>query len=109
MAVTDYTFFLKKGEENATPSASLAEAAGFSDIRALQADIARSRAAGQIICSSSRGGYFLPASKEEIETFIRSMEARAKNTLLAIRSARQAIREIEGQLSLKDLETEIKS
>lgn len=101
--VTDYGVLLRRGKENATSSVELAAAAGFSDIRTLQEDIAKSRAAGQVICSSTTGGYFLPADRAEIEEFIHALEARAKNTLLALRSARQAIRHIEGQLSIDDI------
>ena len=93
----------KRGKENAVSSAALAEAVGFRDIRSLQADIAKSRAEGQVICSSTTGGYYLPADRAEIEAFIHSLEARAKNTFGAIRSAREAVRHIEGQLSLEDI------
>lgn len=60
--VVDY---LKKGRENAIPSKVLAEACGYSSTRELQAEIARERAAGEVILSttSNGGGYFLPAQK----------------------------------------------
>ena len=102
--MTDYTLFLRKGKENAIPAADLARALGFSSIRRLQQDIAKSRAAGQIICSSTTGGYYLPADHEEIEAFVHSLESRAKKTFMALRSAREALREPEGQLSLEDIE-----
>ena len=100
---TDYSQYLKRGKENATSAAALAAAVGFPDTRSLQEDIAKSRAAGQVICSSTTGGYFLPADRTEIEEFIHSLEARAKNTLLALRSAREAVRHIDGQLSIDDI------
>ena len=102
MAITDYSLHLSTGKENATPSAKLAKELGFSDTRSLQADIARSRAAGQVICSSTQGGYYLPADREEVMKFIHSLEARAKNTLLALRSARQEVKRLTGQMSLDD-------
>ena len=93
MGTTDYSLYLKRGKENAMPTRTLADAAGFHDIRSLRADIAKSRAAGQVICSSTTGGYYLPADHGEIREYIRSMESRARSVLLAIRSAKQAITE----------------
>lgn len=101
--VTDYGQYLKRGEENAIPSQELATAAGFSNIRKLREDIARSREAGQIIISSTQGGYYLPADKADIIGFIESMESRAKKIMLAIRSAKKAVNDIDGQIHIEDL------
>lgn len=97
---TDYSQILKTGKENATPAADLAQMLGFSNTRALQADIAKSRQEGQVIISSTSGGYYLPANLEEVAAFVRSLEARAKHTFLAIRSARQALEDLPGQMDL---------
>lgn len=111
---TDYSIYLSRGIDNAVPAEELAKALSFKDTRALRADISRSREAGQVICSSAKG-YYLPESREEIERFIKWMEARAKHTFIAIRSARNAIKQAERvdhleetgiQLNLNDLEGE---
>ena len=99
----DYTKYLKHGKKNAVPAAVLAKKAGFANVRKLQEDIAESRAAGQVICSATGGGYYLPKDREEIAEFIRTLESRAKNTFAALKFARKALEEIEGQEKI-DLE-----
>ena len=97
---TDYSQILRTGKENAIPSQELAQMLGFSDTRALRADIAKSRQEGQVIISSTSGGYYLPANLKEVADFVRSLEARAKNTFAAIQSARQALEALPGQLEM---------
>lgn len=99
---TDYVRILPKGKQNAMSTADLVALMNFKDIRSLRADIARSRAEGQIICSSTKGGYYLPATREELKEFTRSMENRAKEIFIALKSARKALREIEGQMEMKE-------
>ena len=53
--VTDYEKILPVGKQNAVSTAELAVIMGFGDSRSLQADIAKSRDAGQIILSSTSG------------------------------------------------------
>ncbi len=98
--MTDYTKILPKGKENAVRSKDLALRLGFRNVRDLQHDIAESRAAGQIICSSSKGGYYLPETREELQEFINTMERRAKGIFLSLHSARKAMDELEGQMRL---------
>ena len=101
--MNDYTKILGIGKENSISSRKLAVIMGFDSIRTLQADIAKSRDAGQVILSSSAGGYYLPANDEEIEEFIAVLRARAINTLRAIKSAKGLLNETKGQISLDDL------
>lgn len=103
-AVTDYTKILPKGSRNAISSADLTLIMGFESTRALQSDISKSRNAGQVILSSTQGGYYLPANKEEIEEFIKVLQARAINTFRALRSARETLKHDDNQLELEDLE-----
>ena len=100
---TDYTKILPRGKKRAMPANELARRLRFKSVRALQSDIANSRAEGQIICSSSKGGYYIPESREEIQAFINTMESRAKGILLSLRSARAALAEVERQLSQPDI------
>lgn len=102
--MTDYTKILSKGKKNSISSRELAVIMGFDNVRSLQADIAKSREAGQIILSSTAGGYFLPGSDEEIEEFIGVLVARAANTFKALKSAREYLNKTKGQMSFDDLE-----
>ena len=82
--------FLREGKENAIPSQRLADLVGCKSIRELQQVIAEERAAGAVILSTAEngGGYFLPTNEVEVKEFIRTLESRGKNTLLALKSAR---------------------
>lgn len=97
-----------RGAANAIRTASLVCLAGLSDARTLQAEIERERAAGALILSrsGSPGGYFLPtegeAGKHEIAVYVSTLRARALNTLRTIRTAKRALRVLEGQEVLSD-------
>lgn len=77
---------LRKGKRNAITTDELMRACHLDHRRDLTMQIARERAAGAIICSttSGQGGYYLPENKEEVVEFINSMSNRAKNTFIAI-------------------------
>lgn len=92
---------LPVGKENAISTEELVELTGCSSARELQLYIAKERKAGAVICSSTTGGYFLPADYGEIAEFCKSLEKRAKNTFIALRSAKRALRILEGQQSLE--------
>lgn len=86
---------LAAGAENAITAQELCDRLGFDSVRELQKEIARERAAGAVILSSSDapGGYYTPSSSQEVKRFIKTLENRAKNTFLALRSARNYIRQ----------------
>lgn len=100
--MTDYTKILRRGRKNAIPAPDLAYMVGLKSTRALRADIAKARAEGQLICSSTKGGYYLPETRQEIQDFIRTMEGHAKGVFKALRSARAAMQQVEGQISLSE-------
>ena len=85
---------LPTGKCNAIESQTLADLLGCKSIRELQSLIAAERAAGSVILSTCNdgGGYYLPANDQEVREFIRTLEARGKNTLLALKSARTYLR-----------------
>ena len=89
--------FLKRGKENAIPSRALAKMVGCKNVRDLQALVSQERQQGAVILSTSRngGGYYLPGDTEEVREFIRTLDARARHTFLALRSARKYLKEIE--------------
>lgn len=109
---------LLHGEENAIPTAHLVQLAGVKSARELQNKIASERGKGALILSSCRngGGYFLPAEgeagREEIKAFIRTLKARALNTIRALKTAMAEIGEMmvlediypHGQLDRSDLQ-----
>lgn len=100
---------LGHGEENAVSTLELVKRLGLRDSRKLRALIERERASGVLILSTvrGRGGYFLPSSdprqaREEIAAFIRTVHARAVNSQRALRAARRALRECEGQTKMQE-------
>lgn len=97
---------LSRGKENARTTEELMKACNFSNKRELTQQVARERAAGAIICSttSGNGGYYLPQNRDEIRSFVNSMDRRAKNTFKAVKNARKILQETEGQMDLYDLE-----
>lgn len=103
MNITDYTKILPRGKENAITTEELAKRLGFESARALQVDIAKSRNAGQVILSSTTGGYYLPQNDAEIEEFVEVLRARAINTFRAIQSAKQYLKQDKEQMNIEDI------
>lgn len=88
---------LPVGKENAISTKELVQLTGCSSARELQQYIAAERSRGAVICSSTTGGYFLPANHKETAEFCKALENRAKNTFLVLRSAKQSLKVPEGQ------------
>lgn len=100
-----YSEILPKGKENAIAMKDLARVLGFANTRALRDDISKARENGAVICSttkSGKSGYFLPANREEIKEYLNTMERRAKSAFIAMRAAKKALEQIEGQGALFD-------
>lgn len=86
------------GRGNAIPSKVLAERLGFRTVRDLQKAVEAERAAGKVIlCDSQGGGYFLSRDPEELRRFVRTLNARARNTARAAIAAQVALDALEGQ------------
>lgn len=96
------------GRENAVTTEQLVRMTGCGSARELQQRIAHERERGAIICSGSGKGYWRPKDRQEIEQFIKTMKARALNTLKVIRSARQALKVPEGQQSIDGSEQNVR-
>ena len=90
---------LLPGKENALSPGYLAVKCHLSSVRMLQKQIEMERRSGKVILSSttSPGGYYLPAAGDtmEIRKFIRTLENRGENTLRALQSARDLLKELE--------------
>lgn len=98
---------LPEGRENAVPAKELARIAGFSGVRGLQRAIAREREHVVILSTCGLGGgYFRPACQDEIRAFVRTLDARAKNTNCALRSARAALKMGEKEAAPGDSSTQ---
>ena len=83
---------LQYGRENAIPSAVLADMLMFQSVRELQKQIERERATGAVIISDPHGGgYYRSNDPSELKQFVRTMYARAGNTLRAAESAQRAL------------------
>lgn len=96
----DFSAYLPRGKSHAIKAPELARRLGYSSERAMRKDIAEYRAAGGIICSTTKGGYYLPGSRMELIQFINQMEKHAASIYKSIRSARKELKQIEGQTSL---------
>ena len=88
---------LPVGKENAISTADLVRLTGCKSARDLQERIAYERNHGAVICSGSGRGYWKPKDRQEIQEFVRMMNARALNTLRATKSARAALKIPAGQ------------
>ena len=84
---------LPRGKENAVSAEALCSRLGLETVRELQKEIARERAAGAVIIFACQedGGYFLPGNVREVRAFIKTLESRGKNTLMALKSARELL------------------
>lgn len=97
--------FLRPGRENAVPSRELAALCGCGSVRELQSEIAKERAAGEVILSSTAhgGGYYLPGNEDEVLEFIATLSRRAGNTFAALRSARAYLDRMPGQQKMEEV------
>lgn len=93
---------LPVGKENAISTADLVKITGCTSARDLQERIALERNAGAIICSGAGSGYWRAKNRQELLEFVHCMDARAKNTLAAARSAKRALQIAEGQFEMGD-------
>lgn len=86
---------LHTGIQNALSPEYLAAVTGLDGVRAVQKQIERERRSGAVILSSTQppGGYYLPANREEVRRFIRTLENRAGETMRALDSARKYLEE----------------
>lgn len=78
---------LGSGRGNAKKRRELLATTGLPD-RVFRKGIEGLRRAGVVICSGDHG-YFLPATPDEVQGFIRQEEARARSTFFTLQSARQ--------------------
>lgn len=92
---------LPVGKENAISTADLVKITGCTSPRDLQERIVLERNAGAVICSGSGSGYWRAKNRQELLEFVHCMNARAKNTLAATRSAKKVLQLSDGQLEME--------
>lgn len=104
----DITEYIPYGADNAITRDDLLGVAsyfieGITD-REMRRLLEVSKQNGNIIINFQNGkGYFRPVTREEIEKYIRQEEARAKKIQFNLKSARKALRKLEGQLTLDEI------
>lgn len=91
---------LPVGKENAISTVDLVRLTGCKSSRELQECIAYERNHGAVICSGSGRGYWRPKDRQEILEFVKTMDARALNTLRAAKSARAVLKVPAGQQAI---------
>ena len=83
---------LEFGRKNAIPAKQLAMSLGYPSVRDLQKQIERERAGGAVILSDHiGGGYYKSNDPDELRAFIRTLKARAANTMRSAVSAQKAL------------------
>ena len=92
---------LTYGRGNAIKSRVLAELLGYKSVRELQKQVEAERAAGYVIlCDSNGAGYYLSDDPAELARFTRTLNARARTTIKAAKSAQMALDAATGQESM---------
>ena len=92
---------LPRGKAHAVSMSHLADVLGCSE-RDIRAMIHRARCDGAIIAGDS-SGYYLPETREELIRWYKLAKKRSLSGLKALKSARQQLRELEGQQGMEDL------
>ena len=89
---------LPYGRNNAISWRDLANRLGFKSKRELQKQIESERKCGYVILTDFTGkGYFRSEEPDDLKRFIRTMEAKARNTRIAIISAERELNKATGQ------------
>ena len=97
---------LNVGKENAMSTEELVKTCNLGSKQKLKERVRMERIDGKLICSTTTcgGGYYIPKNREEIIDFIDSMTKRANNIYKTIKSAREYLKQCEGQTVLKEPE-----
>ena len=83
-----------KGEENAIKQEEITRLTGLS-ARDTRAIIERLRAGGMVICSSNAGRFF-PENIEELDSYVKRIQASVRAECIALAPARRLLKEWQG-------------
>ena len=92
LILTDY---LSVGEENAITCKQLSKYLGLSE-RDITIQINALRKKGELICSNTQSGFWLPADDRDIEQFVRGMQGRIKDMQRATKPAIEYLKSKNG-------------
>jgi hypothetical protein len=87
--------FLQYGRDNAIVGRDLRAKTGLPD-RVLRKTLEGIRRGGQVVISGDTG-YFIPATLEELQGYIKQEEYRARSTFFTLQSARQLAEKMQAQ------------
>lgn len=86
---------LQNGKQNKVTFAYLKKMTGCKSERKLRKMIAEERKQGAIILSCAEGGYYLPSSREEVESYVKTMNKEARAILFSLKHCRQYLKATE--------------
>ena len=92
LILTDY---LSVGEENAITCKQLSKYLGLSE-RDITIQINALRKKGELICSNTQSGFWLPADDRDVAEFIRQMKGRIKDMQRATKPAIEYLKSKNG-------------
>lgn len=96
MNILDY---IPKGRENAISKEKLCQITGLGD-RVVRNEIAKARRDVAILNLQDGRGYFIPTTVEEVDTYIKQEEHRAKSIFVNLKGAKKYRSQIKGQMKL---------
>lgn len=98
--------YLMQGAENAIKAPQLVLQMGLKSQKVLRYLIAEERERGALVLSSS-SGYYLPSDgekgRQEIQSYIASMEKRARSIFRVLGTAKQQQKILEGQQTISEI------
>lgn len=94
---------LPKGKGNAVSAESLVALYGLKSSRELRQEIHRERMQGELI-ASDENGYYIPQTRAEITAYLNRHERMAISIFASLKAARDALRDVDGQMDLEDIE-----
>jgi len=98
LILTDY---LSVGEENAITCKQLSKYLGLSE-RDITIQINALRKKGELICSNTQSGFWLPADDRDIEQFVRQMQGRIKDMQKAMKPAIEYLKNGGGDIDKRE-------
>lgn len=100
--INDVLRHIPYGAQNGVSMKSLIHSTGLSD-RTVRTVISKLRIDEGIPIAGDGHGYYRPATREELLRYVIMFNKRAMTALKSIKSAREQLEEMEGQLSIEEV------